>query len=74
MHHDAPDSTNISDSTHVIRVPLVLTELELNALTDLMPELKDGLSVRWPVKDISLAKPTRRRNPFHPNQIEAVAQ
>lgn len=63
----------VSEPSDVVRVSLDgLTALEITALPDLLPELKDELALRWPVKNITLTRPTRRRNPFHPNQIEIV--
>jgi len=49
-----------------------LSDLNLTALAPLLPELKDELASRWPVKGIRLARPTRRRNPFQPNQTEVL--
>jgi hypothetical protein len=47
----------------------------LNSLDSKSDQLAAGKKIpamRWPVKDIRLARPTRRRNPFRPSQIEML--
>jgi hypothetical protein len=45
----------VSEPSDVVRVSLDgLTALEITALPDLLPELKDELALRWPVKNITL--------------------
>ena len=57
------------ESRDVIYVPLgVLSASELEAIADLLPELKDESSSRWPITDIHFLK----RNPFHLNETETA--
>ena len=68
-----PIVRSVPENFDAVEIPLDgLSEADLAALGPLLPELKDELASHWPVKGIRLARPTRRRNPFQPNQAEMM--
>jgi len=68
-----PIVRTVPENFDAVEIPLDgLSGVDLAALAPLLPELKDELASRWPVKGIRLARPTRRRNPFQPNQTEVL--
>lgn len=68
-----PTVRSVPENFDAVEIPLDgLSEADLAALAVLLPELKDELASRWPVKGVRLARPTRRRNPFQPNQAEIM--
>jgi hypothetical protein len=68
-----PTVRSIPQNFDAVEIPLDgLSEADFAALAPLLPELKDDLASRWPVKGIRLARPIRRRNPFQPNQAEMM--
>ncbi len=57
------------ENVDVVKVSLgVLSASELDAVAELLPELKEELALRWPVRDIGFSK----RNPFQLNQTETA--
>ena len=57
------------ENPDVVEVPLgVLSASDLDAIAELLPQLKARMVLRWPVKDVYFSK----RNPFHLNQTETA--